>query len=306
MPRPPTGWVTDSRFEVDLHGPTHPERPQRLSAINAQLAASGLADTVLRVKPVEDVETALRRVHTDRHISAIARTYLPQVNATARLAAGAGVAAVDAVARGELANAFVAVRPPGHHAKNTGREEGFCFFNNVAVAARHAQQRGFARVMIVDWDYHHGDGTELLFYEDPSVFYFSTCDPSAYPRTADPSRTGAGAGAGFNSINPLSCDAGDAQLVAIYRERLIPAADRFKPDFIFISAGFDSRVDDLLGCFAITDDGYREMTRIVSRLAARHCGGRLVSLLEGGYHLTGLASAVLAHLQELTRAELTP
>lgn len=301
-----TGWVADPRFDLPAFERLHPEQPRRVQAIQAALARdSALASRLERLTlPGEAaIDEAIARIHTPDHIDGIRSLYSRDINTLARAACGGALAAVEAVHARRIVNAFVATRPPGHHAANTGREEGFCFFNTVAVAARHAQRRlGYRRVLIVDWDYHHGDGTEALFYDDPSVFYFSTFDPEAYPRTGSAARTGAGAGTGYTANHPLRCGATDADVLAIYRDHLIPVADRFKPDLVLVSAGFDSRVDDLLGCFRFTDDGYRRMTAIVADIARRHCGGRLVSCLEGGYHIAGLASAAMAHTAALVEA----
>ena len=305
-PRARTGWVADPRFDLVAFGPRHPEQPQRVQAIQAALARTpGLQPRLVNLEPRDDstVETAIARVHTREHVEGIRSRYDRDINTLARAAVGAALAAVEAVHAKRIVNAFVATRPPGHHATNTGREEGFCFFNTVAVAARHAQrQLGHARVLIIDWDYHHGNGTEALFYDDPSVFYFSTFDADAYPRTGAPERTGTGAGTGFTSNHPLKCGATDDDVLAIYTTKLVAVADRFRPDFVLVSAGFDSRVDDLLGCFRFTDDGYRRMTGIVADIARRHCAGRLVSCLEGGYNVPGLASAAIAHTAALADA----
>jgi acetoin utilization deacetylase AcuC-like enzyme len=158
---------------------------------------------------------------------------------------------------------------------------------------------GWQRILIVDWDYHHGDGTESFFYEEPSVLYFSTHDWDAYPGTGDPARRGANAGLGYNVNVSLPCGATDADIVAAFTTQLVPAADAFMPDLVLISAGFDSRIDDRLGCFDVTDAGFAQLTRIVMAIAARHCQGRLVSLLEGGYNVRGLASAVETHVRTL-------
>ncbi len=300
-----TGWVADPRFDLPAFELQHPEQPRRVQAIQAALARNAaLASRLERLTlPGEAaIDEAIARVHTPAHVEGIRSRYSSDINTLARAACGGALAAVEAVHARRIVNAFVATRPPGHHAANTGREEGFCFFNTVAVAARHAQRLGHARVLIVDWDYHHGDGTEGLFYEDPSVFYFSTFDPEAYPRTGSAARTGAGAGTGYTANHPLRCGATDDDVLVIYRDHLIPVADRFKPDLVLVSAGFDSRVDDLLGCFRFTDDGYRRMTAIVADIARRHCDGRLVSCLEGGYHIAGLASAAMAHTAALVEA----
>jgi len=177
---------------------------------------------------------------------------------------------------------------------------GFCIFNNVAIAARYLQKmHGIRRVLIVDFDYHHGNGTQDIFYEDDSVFYFSTHHYGAYPGTGSAAETGAGKGVGTTLNVPLPPGAGDAQIVAAFEQKLVPAARRFKPDFILISAGFDGMRNDLLGRFDITPEGYSAITRIVVRLANELCQGRIVSVLEGGYRLDGLAESVAAHVKAL-------
>lgn len=309
---PRTGWADDAGFDLPAFDARHPEQPRRVQAIRGRVRAdAGLVARLQPLAPLQGavVDEALARVHTPAHMAGIARHHGPAVDRLARLGTGAALAAVEAVVAGRLANAFVASRPPGHHASNTGREEGFCFYNHVAVAARHAQRAlGLARVLIIDWDYHHGDGTEALFYEDGSVMYFSTFDADAYPRTPDAAaRRGAGEGTGTTLNHPLPKGATDADVLAVYRQHLLPAAERFRPDLVLVSAGFDSREGDLLGRFAFTDEGYRRMTRLVAGIAARFAKGRLVSVLEGGYHLDGLASAAHAHLQALAEvAEARP
>lgn len=298
--RPPTGWVGDAVFRSAIFDAGHPEQPQRVEVIEAALRASPLAATLRHLPIVRDVDGVLRLIHTAEHVASIRARYGEGVDALARAAVGATLAAIDALAAGRVRNVFVCSRPPGHHARNTGREEGFCFYNQVAIGARHAQRRhGWRRVLIVDWDYHHGDGTESFFYDDPSVLVFSTHDVDAYPRTGLASRTGVGAGAGSNINVPLPCGTRDDGIAAAFEQHLVPAATRFRPDVVLISAGFDSRAGDRLGCFAISDDGFARLTRIVMRIAAAHCAGRIVSVLEGGYQREGLASAVLAHVGTL-------
>jgi acetoin utilization deacetylase AcuC-like enzyme len=299
-PAAATGWVFDEAFMTPVFEPAHPEQPRRVQAILDAMRTSGLLPRLRSLTARDDVESALRLIHTEAHIAAIRIAYGEAIDAMARKGVGAALAAVDAVASASVRNAFVCSRPPGHHARNTGREEGFCFFNNVAIAARHAQRElGLRRVLIVDWDYHHGDGTESFFYDDPEVLYFSTHDWHAYPGTGDPARTGAGAGTGYNINVPLPCGATDADIVAAFEKQLLPAADAFRPDLVLVSAGFDSRADDLLGCLGVSDEGFVQLTRMVMAIAERHCSGRLVSVLEGGYNLRGLASAVVAHVGTL-------
>ena len=216
---------------------------------------------------------------------------------------GAATAAVDAVFRGEADNAFCALRPPGHHAESR-RAMGFCFFNNVALGARHAQHRhGADKVAIVDWDVHHGNGTQDLFYDDGSVLFFSTHQSPWYPFTGVAAETGEGRGRGTTLNCPLAAGAGLAEIGAAFEQRLLPALEAFKPDLILISAGFDSRENDPLGRFRLTDADFVCLTRQLKQAADRLCEGRLVSVLEGGYHLEGLARAVTAHVGELAAAD---
>jgi acetoin utilization deacetylase AcuC-like enzyme len=177
---------------------------------------------------------------------------------------------------------------------------GFCILNNVAIAARYVQKvHGVKRVLIVDWDYHHGNGTQDIFYEDGSVFYFSTHHYGAYPGTGAPSETGVGAGEGTTLNVPLPVGATDAQFFDALEKNLVPAARQFRPDFLLVSAGFDAMRGDLLGVFDVTPDGFAAITRLVIGLADEMCQGRIVSVLEGGYRLDGLAESVAAHMDAL-------
>jgi acetoin utilization deacetylase AcuC-like enzyme len=217
----------------------------------------------------------------------------------ARRAAGGLLLAVDAVCTGRVENAFAVVRPPGHHA-TPSKGMGFCLFNNVALAARHAQtNHGLERVLIVDWDVHHGNGTQETFYEDASVLFFDTHQSPLYPGSGHADETGRGAGEGFTINCPFPAGAGRREIVGAFRDRLVPAADRFRPQLVLVSAGFDSRVGDPLGRFTLTDADFAELTAIVREIADRHAGGRIVSTLEGGYALAGLASAAAAHVTAL-------
>jgi acetoin utilization deacetylase AcuC-like enzyme len=282
----------------------HPERPERFDRVVEALAPLNLP----RVEPRAATADELALCHTREYLAvahrdvASGRPYLstgdtdigPNSWEVAARAAGGVLNAVDAVLSGRAANAFCAVRPPGHHA-NASRGMGFCLFNNVAIAARYAQQRhGVARVLIVDWDVHHGNGTQDIFYEDPSVFFFSTHQWPLYPGTGRRDETGAGAGQGTTMNFPFPAGSGRAEILGAIQNSLIPAMCAYKPDFVLISAGFDSRIDDLLGRFTLTDQDFADLTAAVQKIQPR-----LVSVLEGGYNLTGLASAARAHVDAL-------
>ena len=312
----PTGLLYDDIYLRHLSGNTgHPERPERLIAIREALDKAGLLRSLYSIHPRRITQQELELVHKPSYI-ALVRRELANVQGlrelstgdtlvsadsleAAEFAAGGVLNAVDAVMQGKVKNAFAAVRPPGHHATPT-RGVGFCIFNNVAIAARYVQRKyGVRRVLIVDWDYHHGNGTQEAFYQDGSVFYFSTHHYGAYPGTGSPEETGAGKGAGKILNVPLPPGASDAQIVEAFQTKLVPAARNFKPDFILISAGFDGMQNDLLGVFNITPAGFAAITRIVVELSKEFCQGRIVSVLEGGYRLDGLAESVLAHVQVL-------
>lgn len=296
-----TGLVYDDRFLDHVlplrRGETHPERPLRLIRLMEVLESRGLLEDVTRLPLTADPGPPIERHHTPEHVTGVRGI---EVTAeVAELAVSGALSAVDAVATAGVRNAFCAVRPPGHHANNTGREEGFCFYSNAAIATRYAQRaHGLDRVLIVDWDYHHGNATQNAFYDDPSVLFYSFHDWQAYPGTGDPALTGEGEGAGFNVNIHLDCGAVDRDILRHWEE-IGRAAARFRPNLVLISAGFDSRKDDLLGCFDITDDAFRRMTRMAMDMADDFCEGRMVSLLEGGYNVDGLALAAAAHVETL-------
>jgi len=211
-------------------------------------------------------------------------------------AAGAALNAVDAVATRKVRNAFCIVRPPGHHA-TPDRGMGFCIFNNVAIAARYAQHKhGVGRVLIADWDVHHGNGTQDIFYADGTVFFFSTHQSPWYPGTGAADETGYDAGEGWTMNCPFPAGSGRREILGAFQEKLIAAAERVRPELVLISAGFDSRAGDPLGQFLLTDTDFQDLTNVMLEIADKHAGGRVVSLLEGGYNLSGLASGVRSHV----------
>jgi acetoin utilization deacetylase AcuC-like enzyme len=302
-----TGWVYDDLY---LQHPHATERPERLTYIKQRLTAAGLITHLESVTALADPSPYIAKIHSSQHISQIGK--LPQTGLVAAAAVAGALGAVKTVCSGEAQNAFCAIRPPGHHARNAGGEAGFCYYGNVAIAARYAQAAfKIQRVLIVDWDYHHGDGTEWAFYDDPSVLFFSTHNRNAYPNTGDPARRGAGAGLGYNINVHLGPGAGDDDFVKVFDQKLAPAAAAFKPQLVLISAGFDSKQNDQLGTFALTPCGFSTLTQKVMAIAKAHAGGRLVSLLEGGYAdagssytYNGLARSVEAHVATLLDGQL--
>ena len=308
-----TGVVADSRVKQHDPGPDHPEQPARYSAVLHQLEWSGLLQDLIRLPPRVATDDELALVHARDYIELVDReassghrslsTGDTQIGRNspeiARLAAGMAVAAIDAVFGAEVLNAFVVTRPPGHHAScDVGM--GFCLFNNVAIAARYAQRTyGAERILIVDWDVHHGNGTQNIFYEDGSVLFFSTHQSPWYPGTGAASERGEGAGDGATINCPFPAGAGRQEILGAFRQILLPAAERLHPDLIILSAGFDSRVNDPLGHFRLTDRDFTELTTMMVDVADKCCDGRLVSVLEGGYNLEGLARAAEAHVRGL-------
>ncbi|HKB10444.1 MAG TPA: histone deacetylase, partial [Vicinamibacterales bacterium] len=219
--------------------------------------------------------------------------------AAALAAAGTVLSAVDAVMKGPTRAAFCAVRPPGHHASER-RGMGFCVFNNIAIGARYARRRhGVERILIADWDVHHGNGTQAVFWSDGGVLLFDCHQHPWYPGTGSPDEKGEGKASGLIINNPFPAGAGRKEIVGAFRERLVPAAARFKPQLVMISAGFDSRAGDPLGRLTLTDQDFADLTAIVLDIAREHAGGRVVSVLEGGYALDGLPPAVTSHLTRL-------
>ena len=308
-----TALMADPVFREHLTGRRHPECPARFDAVLDRLERTGLIAKMLRVDARDATEEELTLCHTPEYLRtarsdvASGRPYLstgdtditPNSWDVAVRAAGGVLNAVDAVFTGAARNAFCALRPPGHHA-NAGRGMGFCLLNNVAIAARYAQRRhGIARVAIVDWDVHHGNGTQDIFYRDGSVFFFSTHQWPLYPGTGRADETGEGAGKGATMNFPFPAGSGRREILGAVEDSLLPAIDRFRPELVLISAGFDSREGDLLGRFTLTDEDFTDLTRAVMGIVARHAGGRLVSMLEGGYNLEGLASAAAAHVAAL-------
>ena len=309
-----TALLADPACREHDPGHAHPESPRRFEAVSRALDAAGLRGKMLALPPREIVTADLLLAHDPAYVALAKREIFAGAHQlstgdtavswhsweAALKAAGSGLAAVDAILAGKCQRAFCLVRPPGHHATAT-RGMGFCIFNSIALAARHAQKRhGIERVLIVDWDVHHGNGTQDIFYEDGSVFFFSTHQSPWYPGTGRADETGAGPGKGTTLNCPLPAFSGRKEILACFEEKLLPAMEKFRPGLVLISAGFDSRMDDPLGHFLLTDEDFADLTRLVAGIAERHASGRIVSMLEGGYHLPGLASAATAHVHALS------
>jgi acetoin utilization deacetylase AcuC-like enzyme len=293
---------------------SHPERPERLAAaleaLDAVTAAPGQEDRIVRLSPRDATDDELGRVHEDRYVEELSRIrnrrgyldadtyYAPGSFAAAVRAAGGCLAMVDALRAGSATYGLCLVRPPGHHAR-PGSAMGFCLLNNVAVAAAHALANGAERVAIVDWDVHHGNGTQEMFYEDPRVLYVSLHQWPLYPGTGARGETGAGDGTGTTVNVPLSPGAGDAVYAAAVERIVAPALVEFDPDLLLISAGFDAHERDPLAAMELTDAGYAEMTHQLVGALPRGGPGRIGLVLEGGYDLTALRTSLAATLGAL-------
>lgn len=308
-------YLYNELFEQHNPGQYHPESPDRVKAINQFLEDKGFFQKAAQIHPDPVDAQELQIIHSPAHINLVmdaqgkdqvvldsGDTVTNQYSVDAALTAlGAAKKAVELVMNENYDQAFACVRPPGHHAESD-RPMGFCLFNNAAFAAQYAKSfNKIKKVLIVDWDVHHGNGTEQIFYQDPNVFYFSLHQYPFYPGTGRAGDQGKDSGEGFNLNIPLAAGNGDAVYIQEFEKGLRKIEEVFKPDLIVISAGFDAHPNDTLGSMQVSDEGFYKMTEMLTYFAHRYCQGKIVSFLEGGYNLQALASSVYQHLSCLLK-----
>ncbi|MCD6153335.1 MAG: histone deacetylase [Syntrophobacterales bacterium] len=307
-----TGIVKDERYLRHEMGNFHPESPARLEAIYKMLESPDMKDKFVNITPRHATHEEIEMIHSPSYIEMVAgtagksHTFLdpdtstsPESYDVARLAVGGLLNAIDAVASGSVDNAFAFIRPPGHHAE-TGRAAGFCIFNNIAIGALHAiKKHGMKRILIADWDLHHGNGTQHSFYEDSRVLYFSTHQYPFYPGTGGINETGKKEGLGYTINVPLGPGPGDAEYLKIFRRVLQPVALAFRPDMVMLSAGFDIYYGDPLGGMKVTPAGFANLARVLLNIVDECSGGKFVITLEGGYDIQGQSQSARAVLNEM-------
>jgi acetoin utilization deacetylase AcuC-like enzyme len=310
-----TGYVSDP-FYLRHKTEPHPENPGRLIAIQNQLESSEFYNNLIPIQPHKATEEEIALVHDSGYVESVKQSCADDVRNldadtiispdsydAALLSAGAGMTAIDQIITESIQNAFCAVRPPGHHAEQD-HAMGFCLFNNVAIAARYAQKaKGLNNIFIFDWDVHHGNGTQHSFYNDPSVYYCSMHQYPFYPGTGAIEETGTGDGLGTTLNLPMDAYSEDEDYISALENKLIPEIQRYQPDLIIISAGFDAHKNDPLAQIQLTTDCFGQMTKILMEVATDVCDGRLLSMLEGGYDYNALSDSVQLHTQTLLNSD---
>jgi len=308
------GFLYHDIFLKHLEGYSHVESPERLKSILSRLERSDIGDSLVRIEPGPASRELIELVHSPSYVDGVLSlevddhvvldwgdTVATRYSVDAALyAAGAGVDAARRILAGEIERAFCAVRPPGHHAERD-RAMGFCIFNNIAITAAYlVEMEGIERVAIVDWDVHHGNGTERIFSEDNRVLYISLHQYPHYPGTGSEGFEGIGKGIGYTKNIPMSYGAGDREYLEAFEKRVLPAIDDFEPGFILISAGFDAHGDDPLSGIMLSSSAFARMTEMLVEVSVSHTHGKVISFLEGGYDLEALAESVEHHLRALT------
>ena len=306
-------FLSDPYFSEHITGEFHPENPKRLNSIYNKLKSSGIFENVIKLKSEKINYESLKSVHDPLYIEKVEEecrkgysllstgdtNICSSSNDVALHAAGGVLKTLDNIFNSKINRGFCSVRPPGHHA-SADIGMGFCIYNNIALAAEHAKLKyNVEKIMIIDWDVHHGNGTQDIFYNDNSVLFVSTHQHPLYPGTGSSEEKGADSGKGFTINIPMKKGTGNDDIISAFNEIIMPAAKRFKPELTLISAGFDSRKDDPLGGFLIDDDGFRELTRKVIEISEYSGSGKILSILEGGYNYEGLSNAVFSHMDEL-------
>ena len=307
-----TGYISDPFYLKHKNEP-HPENPGRLNAIQKNIESSKYYNNLTLIQPRKATVEDIAKVHGTGYIRSVedsCRNGVRNLDAdtvisadsyqAALLSAGAGLEALDKILEGTVGNAFCAVRPPGHHAEQN-KAMGFCLFNNVGVIARYAQDvKNIQKIFIFDWDVHHGNGTQHSFYKDSSIYYSSIHQYPFYPGTGGVDETGTGDGLGSNLNLPMRAYSCDADYINIIEHKLIPVIQKFNPDLIIISAGFDAHENDPLAQINLSTDCYGKMTQKLMEIANDVCNGRILSMLEGGYDYSALADSVQLHVETLS------
>lgn len=308
------GFYSHDHYLKHETGPGHPERPERLQHLTQHLKKTDVFAELTHLSPDPCDINHIKQVHPGNYVESIQNAcknglhYLDSDTVVCEdsyeiglLAAGAAVEACDAVMQGKVESAFCAVRPPGHHAE-PARAMGFCLFNNVAIAARYLQtHHSIKKVCIIDWDVHHGNGTQNAFYDEPTVFYISIHQYPLYPGTGLAEEKGQGNGEGATLNFPSPPGFNDKEYLQIFENDIAPAVRKFNPEFMLISAGFDAHLNDPLANMNVTEEGFARMTQVVYDLANEFCQGRMVSILEGGYNLDALSRSVEHHLRVMLK-----